>query len=75
MVDAVLRLLNEDEKKVIKTLVAEGGMTLQKDISWKTRFSRVKTHRVLYRLAERGLVAAEKHYNTDKIKLADRLMR
>ncbi|MFB0504093.1 MAG: helix-turn-helix transcriptional regulator [Candidatus Bathyarchaeia archaeon] len=68
--DAVLRVLKEDERKVIETLVAEGGTMLQKDIRWKTGFSRVKTHRILYRLAERGLVSAEKYYNTNKITLA-----
>ena len=73
--DAVLRVLKEDERKVIETLVAEGGTMLQKDIRWKTGFSRVKTHRILYRLAERGIVSAEKHYNTNKITLADWLMK
>jgi hypothetical protein len=72
--DAVLRILKEDEKKVIETLVAEGGTMLQKDIRWKTGFSRVKTHRILYRLAERGLVSAEKYYNTNRITLANWLM-
>jgi len=69
--EAVLRVLNEEEKKVIATLVAEGGTMLQKDIRWKTGLSRVKTHRILFRLAKRGIVSAEKHYNTNKITLAD----
>lgn len=73
--DAVLRVLKEDERKVIETLVAEGGTMLQKDIRWKTGFSRVKTHRILYRLAERGIVSAEKHYNTNKITLEHWLMK
>jgi len=68
--DAVLRVLNEDEKKVIETLVTQGGTTLQKDIRWKTGYSRVKTHRILSRLAKRGIITAEKHYNTNKITLA-----
>ncbi|TET18828.1 hypothetical protein E3J74_09505 [Candidatus Bathyarchaeota archaeon] len=68
---AVLRVLNEDERKVIEILVAEGGTMLQKDIRWKTGLSRVKTHRILFRLAKRGIVSAEKHYNTNKITLAD----
>ena len=72
--DAVLRVLKEDERKVIEAIVAEGGTMLQKDIRWKTGFSRVKTHRILVRLAERGIVSAEKHYNTNKITLADWLM-
>jgi len=73
--DAVLRVLNDDEKKVIETLVAEGGMMLQKDIRWKTGLSRVKTHRILFRLAKRGIVSAEKYYNTNKIDLADWLRK
>ncbi len=71
VLDAVLRVLKDDEKKVIETLVSEGGTMLQKDIRWKAGFSRVKTHRILYRLAERGIVISEKHYNTNKITLAD----
>ncbi|MDH5702147.1 MAG: hypothetical protein OEZ12_05170 [Candidatus Bathyarchaeota archaeon] len=72
---AVLRVLNDDERKVVETLVAEGGMMLQKDIRWKTGLSRVKTHRVLFRLAKRGIVSAEKYYNTNKITLADWLTK
>jgi len=68
--DAVIRVLNEDERTVIETLVEEGGTMLQKDIRWKTGFSRVKTHRILFRLAKRGIVSAEKHYNTNRITLA-----
>lgn len=70
-IDAVLRVLNDEEQKVIKLLVAEGGTMLQKNIRWKTGLSRVKTHRILHRLAKRGIVSAEKYYNTNKITLAD----
>lgn len=69
--DAVLRVLNEDERKVMEALVSEGGTMMQKDIRWKTSLSRVKVHRILFRLAKRGIVSAEKHYNTNKITLAD----
>ena len=71
---AVLRVLNDDERKVVETLVAEDGMMLQKDIRWKTGLSRVKTHRVLFRLAKRGIVSAEKYYNTNKITLSEWLL-
>ncbi len=69
--DAVLRVLNEDERKIVQTIVAEGGTMLQKDIRWKTGLSRVKTHRVLFRLTKRGIVSAEKYYNTNRISLAE----
>jgi uncharacterized membrane protein len=69
--EVTLRLLNEDEKRVVKALVEAGGSILQKDISYELSLSRVKTHRVLVGLIERGIVFAEKYYNTNKITLAD----
>ena len=72
--DAVLRVLKKDEATVIEALSNEGGVMLQKDIRWKTGYSRVKIHRILTRLAERGIVSATKHYNTNKITLADWLI-
>lgn len=73
--DSVLRVLKEDERKVVETLISEGGTMLQKDIRWKTGFSRVKTHRILLRLIKRGVVSAEKYFNTNKIILADWLVK
>lgn len=69
--DTVLKVLREDEKKVVETIVQAGGTMLQKDIARTTEFSRVKTHRILYRLSKRGIVTAEKYYNTYQISLAD----
>jgi uncharacterized membrane protein len=74
-VAGILRVLKEDEKRVVEALIEEGGTMLQKDIRWKLKLSRVKIHRILSRLAERGIVKAEKHYNTNKITLVDWLMK
>jgi len=73
--DGILRVLKEDERRVVEALIEEGGTMLQKDIRWKLGLSRVKIHRILARLAERGIVTAEKHYNTNKITLADWLLK
>jgi uncharacterized membrane protein len=56
---------------IVKALEKAGGSMLQKDISYELEFSRVKTHRVLVRLLKRGVVTAEKHFNTNRIELAD----
>jgi len=66
-----LKFLEADERKVVEVLLEAKGSILQKEISWKTGFSRVKTHRVLARLIRRGVVTAEKYYNTNKIVLSD----
>ncbi len=70
-VEVAMRLLEPDEKRVVEVLVAAGGSMLQKDISHELGFSRVKTHRVLVRLLRRGVVTAEKYYNTNRIQIAD----
>ncbi len=68
---AVMRVLKDDERKVVELLIKAGGKILQKDIARQTGFSRVKTHRILYRLSVRGVVVAKKYYNTYEIILAD----
>jgi uncharacterized membrane protein len=52
-------------------MLEEIGSVLQSDIARQFGFSRVETHRILHRLSTRGIVTAEKHYNTYKITLAD----
>lgn len=69
--DVTLRLLNEDERRIVELLARNGGQMLQKDISYELKLNRVKTHRVLVGLIERGVVGAEKHFNTNMITLAD----
>ena len=69
--DTVLKVVGEDERKVVEIIMNAGGTMLQKDIARTSGFSRVKTHRVLYRLAKRGIVTAERYYNTYQISLAD----
>jgi uncharacterized membrane protein len=72
--DVTLRLLHDDEKRVVEALTKAGGSMLQKDISYELKLSRVKTHRVLVGLIERGIVKAEKQYNTNLITISAWLM-
>lgn len=73
--DTALRLLEADERQVVTALIEAGGSMLQKEITWKSGFSRVKTHRILVRLLRRGVVTSEKYYNTNKITLAPWLFK
>jgi hypothetical protein len=72
--EAVKRVLKADERAVVELLASQGGTLLQRDIARQSGFSRVKTHRILHRLSTRGVVVAEKHYNTYRISLADWLV-
>ena len=74
-VDVVLGVLQEDERKVVEALLAAGGTMLQRDIVRKVGYSKVKTHRILYRLSQRKIVTAKKHYNTNEITLVEWLVK
>ncbi len=68
---SVLKTLTDEERKVIEVLAAHDGKYLQKYIRRETGLSRLKTHRIVARLAERGIVSLEKTGNTNQVFLAD----
>ncbi|MGF3521883.1 MAG: helix-turn-helix transcriptional regulator [Candidatus Bathyarchaeia archaeon] len=69
--ESVLKTLHPNERKVVEVLRSHGGKYLQKYIRSETGFSRLQTHRILARLAERGVVLLEKTGNTNMVLLAD----
>ena len=69
--ESVLKTLNEEERKVINVLKSHDGKYLQKYIRQDTGLSRLKTHRILSRFAERGIVSLRKSGNTNEVILAE----
>ncbi len=69
--ESVSKTLTEDERKIISNLQAHQGKYLQKYIKAETGLSRLQTHRILARLADRGIVSLEKTGNTNQVVLAD----
>lgn len=69
--ESVLKTLNEDERKVITVLKNHDGTYLQKYIRHEAGLSRLKTHRILARFAERGMVTLQKTGNTNQVTLAE----
>jgi len=69
--DSVLKTLNDDEKKVLMVLKKHNGKYLQKYIRNETELSRLKTHRILARFAEREIVTLQKTGNTNEVLLAE----
>ncbi|MBT0159823.1 hypothetical protein G4O51_07540 [Candidatus Bathyarchaeota archaeon A05DMB-2] len=65
--ESVLKTLNTEERKVIEVLKAHNGKYLQKYIRKEAGLSRLKTHRIVARLAERGIVTLEKTGNTNQV--------
>ena len=73
--ESVSKTLTDEERKIIGVLNAHDGKYLQKYIRNETGLSRLKTHRIIARLAERGIVSLEKTGNTNQVFLANWLQQ
>jgi uncharacterized membrane protein len=69
--ESIVKTLSDDERKVVDVLSAHDGKYLQKYIRNEAGLSRLQTHRIVARLAERGIVTLEKTGNTNQVLLAD----
>jgi uncharacterized membrane protein len=69
--DAIVKTLTEEERKVIQVLKTHNGKYLQKYIRKEAGLSRLKTHRILARLADRDIVALKKSGNTNEVHLSE----
>jgi len=68
-IESIRRTLTSDEQKILEVLENHNGKYLQKYLGKEAGLSRLKTHRILARFAERGIVTLEKKGNTNEVKL------
>jgi len=73
--DSVSKTLTVDERKVVEILTSHNGEYLQKYIRTETGLSRLKIHRIVSRLSERGIVTLEQSGNTNKVYLSSWLAK
>lgn len=73
--ESVLKTATAEERKILEVLVSHEGKYLQKYIRKEAGLSRLKTHRILARLSERGIVTLTQSGNTNEVVLADWLKR
>ena len=66
----IMRTLKPDERKVVAVIKLHGGSYVQKFVSKEAGLSRLKTHRVVASLAERGVVRVERRGNSNELTLA-----
>ncbi len=67
--DLAVRLLDGDERRLLRVIVQAKGDVLQQDLVQITAFSDAKVSRLLDRLEERGLVVRERHGMSNRIRL------
>ena len=72
--DIVKYVISEDEALVLDAVMELGKQAYQFEIARKTKLSRVKVHRIIKRLAERGIVLVDKEWKKRKIRLAPWLL-
>ena len=66
----LLRTSKPEERKVLEVLASHEGKYLQKFIVKESGLSKLKTHRIVSRFAERGVVTVSRSGNTNEVSLA-----
>ena len=69
--DVLLKTMTPEEQKVLNVLIAHKGKYLQKYVVKESGLSRLKTHRIVARFAERGIVSVKEFGNTNEIIVSD----
>jgi uncharacterized membrane protein len=69
--ESVLKTATAEERRILEVLSSHEGKYLQKYIRKEAGLSRLKTHRILARLSERGIVILTQSGNTNEVVLAD----
>ncbi len=67
--DLAVRLLDGDERRILRVIVEAKGDLLQRDLVRITAFSDAKVSRLLDRLQARGLVVRERQGMTNRVRL------
>jgi hypothetical protein len=73
--ESVSKTLTTEERRVLDVLVTHQRRYLQKYIRKEAGLSRLKTHRIIARFAERGIVTLKQSGNTNEVVLSDWLQR
>jgi hypothetical protein len=69
--EVILKTMTPEEQKVLSVLIAHQGKYLQKYVGKEAGLSRLKTHRIVARFAERGIVTVKPLGNTNEVTVSD----
>jgi uncharacterized membrane protein len=69
--EVLLKTMTPEEQKVLGVLISHKGKYLQKYVVKETGLSRLKTHRIVARFAQRGIVTIKEFGNTNEIAISD----
>ena len=66
--DVLLKFLNTDERKLVNLLIDNKGKALQAEASRLPGMSKLKSHRVVQKLVDKGVIESEKVGKTNIVK-------
>ncbi len=69
----IMKFLSHDEQEILALLIKKEGRTTQGEIGRLQGMTRLKAHRMVKKLAERGLVHVEKEGKINFVRLVDEL--
>ena len=69
--DTILKILNLNERNVLNTLIEKKGSILQSEITRMEGMTKLKTHRAVKNLEQRGIISTEKYGKTKRLILTD----
>jgi uncharacterized membrane protein len=69
----ILKLLTGEERNVVNTLVEQGGKVRQYELSHLPNLNKVRTHRVILKLEQKGIIEKQKLGKVNNIVLNNEL--
>lgn len=69
----IMKFLTDEDREVVTLLQDKDGMTTQSEIARLPGMSRLKAHRIVRKLEERGIVHVEKYGKINMIRVVDEL--
>ena len=72
-VEIIMKFLNPEEREVVELLLKKDNMTTQSEISKAPGMTRLKAHRIVKKLEDRGVVHVEKYGKINMIRIVEEL--
>jgi uncharacterized membrane protein len=73
--EVLLRFLTKDEQQVVLRLVESQGKLLQSQLSRELGMSRLKVHRIMSRLSDKGVITLHEYGKTNTVALQEDILQ
>ncbi len=71
--DIIMKFLTAEDREVVRLLLEKEGMTTQSEIARLPGMSRLKAHRIVKKLEERGIIHVEKYGKINMVRMVEEL--